>query len=188
MNFPRFHVFVDAECPSLTSGKITSLVAPSKLVAMLGPQSNSYLIPGGQASRTIREWRKRDEGNAPEVQIVIEGELMTGLLLALGGYITDIYQFDDDQADDKADLFAELDEHFGNFLCAVAQASDSLDHVVWGLEEIDPEGADLDTSVPQEAEAHLFGGHSAVSEAIDRIAERFLFKPSLGPAKDKKAA
>jgi hypothetical protein len=188
MNFPRFHVFVDAECPALTSGKITSWVAPSKLVAMISSKSTPNLIPGGEASTIIREWRRRDEGNEPEVQIVIEGDLMTGFLLRFKDHITDIYQFDDAQAIDEADSFARLDSDFDDYICAVNQASDALDKLVWRLEEIDPETMGLDISAFHEAEAHLFGGHSAVSEAIDRIAERFVFKPLLGSAEDKKAA
>jgi hypothetical protein len=46
----------------------------------------------------------------------------------------------------------------------------------------------LDTSGLHEAEAQLSSGHAAASEAIDSIAERFVFKPSLGPAEDKMAA
>jgi hypothetical protein len=188
MNFPRFHVFVDADCLALTSGKITSLVAPSKLVAMLTSQSTSYLIPGSEASTIIREWRKRDEGREPEVQIVIEGELMTGFLLLFREHIHDIYQFENARAIAQADHFARLDSDFDDFICAVNQASDALDKLVWRLEDINPETLDLDISALHEAEAKLSGGHAAVSEAIDHIAERFVFKPSLGPAKDKKAA
>jgi len=188
MNFPRFHVFVDAGCPALTSGKITSWVAPSKLVAMISPKSSQNVPPGSESARIIRSWRTRHGAIQPEVQIVIEGELMTGFLLGLKEYITDVYQFDNSQAVIQADLFAQLDEDLNDFSCAVSQASDALDNFIWHLKEIDPESAYLDTSVPQEAEAHLFGGSSAVSEAIDRIAERFVFKPLLGPAEDKKAA
>jgi len=188
MNFPRFHVFVDAECPALTSGKITSWVSPSKLVAMISPRSSQNAPPGSESARIIRSWRTRHEAIRPEVQIVIEGELMTGFLLGLKEYITDVYQFDDSQAVIQADFFAQLDEDLDDLSCAVNQASDALDKFIWHLEKIDPETVGLDTSVPQEAEAQLFGGHSAVSEAIDRIAERFVFKPLLGSAEDKKAA
>ena len=172
MNFPRFHVFVDAECPALTSGRITSLVAPSKLVAMLSPQSTQYAPLGSESSKILRSWHTRHEDTAPEVQIVIEGELMSGLLLGLGGHIKGIYRFADADALSRADLFAELDAHFDDFSCAVSQASDVFDNIVATLERIDPDGEGLDSSVSAEAEAQLSGGHSAIAEAMDRIAQR----------------
>ena len=42
MKFPRVHVFVDSNCPALLSGKISSWVAPSKLVAMLSPKNTQF--------------------------------------------------------------------------------------------------------------------------------------------------
>lgn len=188
MNFPRFHVFVDAECPALTSGKISSWVAPSKLVAMISPQSTQYAPLGSESSKILRSWHTRHEDTGPEVQIVIEGELMSGLLLGLGGHIKGIYRFADADALSRADLFAELDAHFDHFSYVVSQASDVFDDIVVTLEQIDPDGEDLDSSVSAEAEAQLSGGHSAISEAMDRIAERLSIGFSSALSDQKKAA
>ncbi len=188
MNFPRFHVFVDASCPALTSGKISSWVAPSKLVAMVSPQSTQYSPAGSEAAKIIRGCRTRHAIRKPEVQIIIEGELMTGLLLGLGDYILDVYRFGNVAAMHQADLFEQLDGQFDAFSYAVSQATDEFDNIISTIEQIDPGREGLDTSMVDEAAVQVSGGHSAIAEAMDQIAERFASDFLSGSLDEKQAA
>lgn len=184
MNFPRVHLFVDPACPALTSGKITLWAKPARLVAMISPQNHQVSPPGASAVKAIHSWRKRDRYGMPEVQLILEGELMSGLVLGLGPYITGVYRFKDAQSMARAEAFEQIDDLLDEFGSAVSEATETLRQVVSALEEIDPMGSRLDIDTAEEIAAELDASdHSVLIPEIKALAESFAADYASGAAK-----
>ncbi len=189
MKFPRVHLFVDAKCPALVSGKITGWAAPSKLVAMLSAGDAQLAPEGSSSAGTLRTWRGSYEPSSPEVQLIIEGELTAGLLLGLGDHIRDVYCFSNKGAMDQAETFARLCEHHRAFQQSVSRAEDCFDALHVALSEIDPDFEDLDTCASVEIVAELgLGDVPSLPGALVELADRYAAELAPAKAQERKAA
>jgi len=182
MKFPRVHLFVDAKCPALVSGKITGWAAPSKLVAILSPENTQHSPDGGSAAKALRQGRMQHKAATREVQIIIEGELMSGLLLGLGDHIWDVYYFADRGAMDKAETFERLSTLYRAFQQLVIQVESEFDTLHTELSEIVPEHERLDTFGAIEIVNELgLGDIPNTPELLIELADRYAAE--LAPAK-----
>lgn len=189
MKFPPVHIFVDAQCPALVSGKITGWAAPSKLVAMLGTRNVQFAPDGSSPAETLRSWRKEYGSSSPEIQIIIEGELTSGLLLGLGDHIKDVYCFADKDAMDQAETFAQVCEHHRAFQQSVSRAEDYFEVLHRALSEIDPDAEELDTCAAVEIVAELgLGDVPSMPEVLVKLAGRYAEEFSPAKSQERKAA
>jgi hypothetical protein len=189
MKFPRAHVFVDSNCPALLSGKISSWVAPSKLVAMLSPKNTQFSPQGAAAASALRWWRAYREIRTPEVQIIIEGELMTGLALGLGNYIRDIYYFANQEAMDKAEAFERLHLQHCTFVRSVTKSEEVFESLYTALSEMAPSHEGLDTSASVEIAAELgLGEPPNIPNVLAELADRCATNLSRTQSQQRKAA
>ena len=189
MKFPRVHLFVDAKCPALVSGKITGWAAPSKLVAMLGIRDVQFAPDGSSAAGALRSWREGYELSSPEIQIIIEGELMSGLLLGLGDHIRDVYCFADKDAMDRAETFSRLCEHHRAFQQSVSRAEDCFDALHVALSQVDPDLEDPDTCASVEIVAELgLGDAPSMPGVLVELAGRYAAELAPAKSQERRAA
>ena len=184
MTFPRVHIFVDPTCPALTSGKITLWAKPATLVTMISPLNLQVAPLGASAAKAIHSWRKKDAYGMPEVQLIIEGELMSGLVLGLGPYITGVYRFKDAQSMARAEAFEQIDDLLYEFGSAVSESTETLRRVVSAIEHLDPLSSRLDVDTAEEIAAELGASdHSVLMPEIKALAESFATDYAAGNAK-----
>jgi hypothetical protein len=189
MKFPRIHVFVDSNCPALLSGKVSAWVAPSRLVAMLSPKSTQFSPAGASSASALRWWRAERELRTPEVQIIIEGELMSGLMLGLGDYIRDIYYLADQEAICQIEAFERIHLQHCTFLRSVIKAEEAFDSLYTALSEKDPNHEGLDTSASVEIAAELDLSESpSIPNVLAELADRCAADLSKLACKERKAA
>jgi hypothetical protein len=189
MKFPRVHLFVDAKCPALVSGKITGWAAPSKLVAMIGTGDVQRAPDGSSPAGALRWWREGCEPSPPEVQIIIEGELMAGLLLGLGEHVRDIYYFADKEAMDKAETFERIYTQYRDFQSLICEAVKAFEGLDAELSKLDPEYKDLNLSGSMEIVAELdLGDSPSIPGLLFELADRYAAELSPAKSLELKAA
>ena len=189
MKFPRVHVFIDASCPALTSGKLSIWAKPAKLISLISPTNENLSPDGAEAAKSIRWWRSRQTPRRAEVQMILEGDISTGLMTGLGNHILDTLRFVDDEAIFKAELFAQLVEDTIDFEESARSAAVAFESFHETLFEIDPGGDHAEASLLQELDAMLNGNSpSQMFTALDALAESFAIKSIASHRPQKKAA
>jgi hypothetical protein len=145
MNYPRTHIFVDAQCPALVKGQLTAWSKPGDLVAVLSPEQLNCSPDDASSVRAIRGYRSNRDPNIREVHLIIEGSPPPTLLIGLSNHITDIIHLKDDQHSeivDELNMAIEQYQHIRSFFEDILVSADDF---FGKLDQIEEKlGADLD--------------------------------------------
>ena len=145
MNYPRTHIFVDAQCPALVKGQLTAWSKPGDLVAVLSPEQLNFSPDDASSVRAIRGYRSNRDPNIKEVHLIIEGSPPATLLIGLSNYITDIIHLKDDKHSEIVDELNTAIEQYQYILSFFEDILVSADDFFGKLNQIEEKlGADLD--------------------------------------------
>jgi len=180
MKFPRTHLFVDKKCPALVSGRISLLAAPSMIVGIISTRDKQLSPPGAEPAWVIRSLRDPHCGGAPEideVQIVLEGEIQSGLILLLSEYIKDVLCFESEKSLEKAERLADVQKRYEYFKETCEFGRNEFIEIIERLEEICPSLKSTEDAVSDEIRYVLEGWpQSDLVAAIDEMASDFSYK------------
>jgi hypothetical protein len=172
MRFPRTHLFVDANCPALVSGKLSTWAKPATLVSVIGHRNQQLSPPGAAAALAMHSWRTRHDPEQAVVQVLIEGGLSMNLMLALGESIVSTIVFADMEQIEQAETFAELVDYASDFEASVRGAQAAYESFLETLFHLNPSSDCYDGDILEEVEAMTTSDQpSRLLEALDQLAE-----------------
>lgn len=145
MNYPRTHIFVDAQCPALVKGQLTAWSKPGDLVAVLSPEQLNFSPDDASSMRAIRGYRSNRDPNIKEVHLIIEGSPPPTLLIGLSNYITDIIHLEGDKHSEIVDELNAAIEQYQYILSFYEDLLVSTEDFFGRLNKIEEDlGEDLD--------------------------------------------
>ena len=145
MNYPRTHIFVDAQCPALVKGQLTAWSKPGDLVAVLSPGQLNFSPDDASSVRAIRGYRSNRDPNIKEVHLIIEGSPPATLLIGLSNYITDLIHIKDDEHSEIVDELNTAIEQYQYILSFYEDLLVSTEDLFGKLNQIEERlGGDLD--------------------------------------------
>ena len=145
MNYPRTHIFVDAQCPALVKGQLTTWSKPGNLVAVLSPEQLNFSPEDASSVRAIRGYRGNRDPNIKEVHLIVEGLLSPTLLVSLSSHITDLIHIKDDECSDTASDLSTAIEQYHYILSFYEDLLVSTEDLFGSLNKIEERlGEDLD--------------------------------------------
>ena len=135
MNYPRTHIFVDAQCPALSEGHIEIWAKPAKLLYILSPLETKPHFEDLNEIKTIREHRSSHSSDAPETHILIQGSPSSTLLYALSESIRDVIHIKNQDASDHATKLFQTIEDLESLRMAHLRLDAASDDLIFSLEE-----------------------------------------------------
>jgi hypothetical protein len=145
MNYPRTHIFVDANCPALVKGQLTTWSKPGNLVAVLSQQQLNLNPEDAASMKAIRGYRSNCDPTIKEVHLIIEGSFSPTLLVSLSSHITDLIHIKDDEHSEIVDELCMAIEQYHYILSFYEDLLVSTEDLFGSLNKIEERlGADLD--------------------------------------------
>jgi len=145
MNYPRTHIFVDAQCPALVKGQLTTWSKPGDLVAVLSPEQLNFSPDDASSVRAIRGYRSNRDPTIKEVHLIIEGSFSPALLVSLSSHTTDLIHIKDDEHSEIVDELCMAIEQYQYILSFYEDLLVSTEDLFGSLNKIEERlGEDLD--------------------------------------------
>ena len=145
MNYPRTHIFVDAQCPALVKGQLTTWSKPGNLVAVAGPEQLNFSPDDAASVRAIRGYRSNCDSTIKEVHLIIEGSFSPTLLVSLSSHTKDLIHIKDDEHSEIVDELCMAIEQYHYILSFYEDLLVSTEDLFGSLNKIEERlGEDLD--------------------------------------------
>jgi hypothetical protein len=135
MNYPRTHIFVDAQCPELAKGQLTTWSRPGNLVAVIGPYQTNLSPQDAYEIRAIRDVYRSYEFNTPEVHIIIEGLPSSNLWFGLSSFVRDVIYIKDEKISAQIEIISDAIARLDDLNTAHNHLEDAGDALICSLNE-----------------------------------------------------